>query len=77
MLSRHEHILHLTGIISVWSLAMVYRADGNIPLVDVLYRAIAYVPMCFGVKSLVSYDRDLHNLWCSQPTFSIPADHDY
>ncbi|EIM90617.1 UbiA prenyltransferase [Stereum hirsutum FP-91666 SS1] len=44
---------------TVWSLAMVYHANRNITFIDVLWRAIAYIPMCFGVKSLIMTVDDL------------------
>ncbi|KAJ7851123.1 hypothetical protein B0H14DRAFT_831611 [Mycena olivaceomarginata] len=37
-----------------WSIAMVYRAQPELSGSEALLRAAVYVPLCFGVKSLVS-----------------------
>ncbi len=37
-----------------WSIAMAYRAQDHLSIADALVRAAIYVPLCFGVKSLVS-----------------------
>ncbi|KAJ6501146.1 UbiA prenyltransferase [Mycena vitilis] len=38
---------------TAWSIAMVYRAQSEIHASDALLRAIVYVPLCFGIKSLI------------------------
>ncbi|KAJ6544317.1 UbiA prenyltransferase [Mycena capillaripes] len=42
-----------------WSIAMVYRAQPELSAQDALFRAAVYVPLCFGVKSLIMTIDDL------------------
>ncbi|KAJ7916280.1 UbiA prenyltransferase, partial [Mycena leptocephala] len=44
---------------TAWSIAMVYRAQPEISASDALLRAIIYVPLCFGIKSLIMTIDDL------------------
>ncbi|KAK7053742.1 mitochondrial 4-hydroxybenzoate polyprenyltransferase [Favolaschia claudopus] len=44
---------------TAWSIAMVYRAQSDIKALDVLIRALIYVPLCFGIKSLIMTIDDL------------------
>ncbi|KAJ6473149.1 UbiA prenyltransferase [Mycena sanguinolenta] len=44
---------------TAWSIAMVYRAQPEISASNALLRAIAYVPLCFGIKSLIMTIDDL------------------
>ncbi|KAJ6482074.1 UbiA prenyltransferase [Mycena vitilis] len=44
---------------TAWSIAMVYRAQSEISASDALLRAIVYVPLCFGIKSLIMTVDDL------------------
>ncbi|KAJ7629444.1 hypothetical protein DFH06DRAFT_1441434 [Mycena polygramma] len=44
---------------TAWSIAMVYRAQSEISGSDALLRAIVYVPLCFGIKSLIMTVDDL------------------
>ncbi|KAJ7618514.1 UbiA prenyltransferase [Roridomyces roridus] len=38
---------------TAWSIAMVYHAQPEIRATDALLRALVYVPLCFGIKSLI------------------------
>ncbi|KAF7319436.1 hypothetical protein HMN09_00282100 [Mycena chlorophos] len=38
---------------TAWSIAMSFRAQPDLPLLTALLRAATYVPLCFGVKSLI------------------------
>ncbi|KAF4597056.1 hypothetical protein EYR40_007506 [Pleurotus pulmonarius] len=38
---------------TAWSIAMAYRAQDHLSIADALVRAAIYVPLCFGVKSLI------------------------
>ena len=40
---------------SAWSIAMAYHAQTEIIAIDALTHAARYVPLCFGIKSLVSW----------------------
>ncbi|KAJ7933636.1 UbiA prenyltransferase [Mycena leptocephala] len=42
-----------------WSIAMVYRAQPELSGYEALVRAAVYVPLCFGVKSLIMTIDDL------------------
>ncbi|KAJ7740582.1 UbiA prenyltransferase [Mycena metata] len=44
---------------TAWSIAMVYRAQPELSATDALIRAAVYVPLCFGVKSLIMTIDDL------------------
>ncbi|KAJ6615459.1 UbiA prenyltransferase [Mycena sp. CBHHK59/15] len=44
---------------TAWSIAMVYRAQPEISATDALLRATIYVPLCFGIKSLIMTIDDL------------------
>ncbi|KAJ7499861.1 UbiA prenyltransferase [Mycena latifolia] len=44
---------------TAWSIAMVYRAQPELSAYDALRRAAVYVPLCFGVKSLIMTIDDL------------------
>ncbi|KAJ7430193.1 hypothetical protein B0H11DRAFT_2397317 [Mycena galericulata] len=44
---------------TAWSIAMVYRAQPDLSAQDALLRAALYVPLCFGVKSLIMLIDDL------------------
>ncbi|KAJ7874019.1 hypothetical protein B0H14DRAFT_2569432 [Mycena olivaceomarginata] len=44
---------------SGWSIAMVYRAQPELSGYEALVRAAVYVPLCFGVKSLIMTIDDL------------------
>ncbi|KAJ7487794.1 UbiA prenyltransferase [Mycena latifolia] len=44
---------------TAWSIAMVYRAQPEMSAYDALLRAAGYVPLCFGVKSLIMTIDDL------------------
>lgn len=46
--SAHPHLF------SAWSIAMVYHAQTEVTAIAALTRAALYVPLCFGIKSLVS-----------------------
>lgn len=46
-----------------WSIAMVYRAHADLSWVDAVSRAVMYIFLCFGIKSLV----------CTPHSFYIPA----
>lgn len=51
-----------------WSIAMVYRAQAELSWVDAVSRAAIYIPLCFGIKSLVSTH---HSFW---PTAMLNLD---
>ncbi|KAF9500005.1 UbiA prenyltransferase [Pleurotus eryngii] len=38
---------------TAWSIAMAYHAQEHLSIADALVRAAIYVPLCFGVKSLI------------------------
>lgn len=38
---------------TAWSIAMVYHAQQQLSAVDIMSRLAAYVPLCFGIKSLI------------------------
>ncbi|KAJ7166047.1 UbiA prenyltransferase [Mycena filopes] len=44
---------------TAWSIAMVYHAQTQISAVDAVIRAVIYVPLCFGIKSLIMTIDDL------------------
>ncbi|KAJ7165649.1 UbiA prenyltransferase [Mycena crocata] len=44
---------------TAWSIAMVYRAEAQISATDALLRAGVYIPLCFGIKSLIMTIDDL------------------
>ncbi|KAF8880787.1 UbiA prenyltransferase [Infundibulicybe gibba] len=44
---------------TAWSIAMVYHAQPELPALTALSRAAAYVPLCFGIKSLIMTIDDL------------------
>ncbi|KAJ7683538.1 UbiA prenyltransferase [Mycena rosella] len=44
---------------TAWSIAMVYRAQPEISAAQALLRAMVYVPLCFGIKSLIMTIDDL------------------
>jgi len=44
---------------TAWSIAMAYKADPEISATTALLRAAFYVPLCFGVKSLIMTIDDL------------------
>ncbi|KAJ7740589.1 UbiA prenyltransferase [Mycena metata] len=44
---------------TAWSIAMVYHAQSEISALDAILRAIIYVPLCFGIKSLIMTIDDL------------------
>ncbi|KAJ6579623.1 UbiA prenyltransferase [Mycena vulgaris] len=44
---------------TAWSIAMVYRAQPDLSAQDALLCAAVYVPLCFGVKSLIMTIDDL------------------
>ncbi|KAK1231923.1 hypothetical protein PQX77_004942 [Marasmius sp. AFHP31] len=49
----------LTWLPTAWSIAMAYHAHSEILGKDALYAALLYLPLCMGIKSLVSIDIDL------------------
>ncbi|KAF8173888.1 UbiA prenyltransferase [Mycena galopus ATCC 62051] len=51
--------LYIPVLTPAWSIAMVYRAQSEISASTALLRAIAYVPLCFGIKSLIMTIDDL------------------
>ncbi|KAJ6610484.1 UbiA prenyltransferase [Mycena sp. CBHHK59/15] len=44
---------------TAWSIAMAYRTKPEISGADALFRAFIYVPLCFGIKSLIMTIDDL------------------
>ncbi|CAK5278173.1 unnamed protein product [Mycena citricolor] len=44
---------------TAWSIAMALKAQPELPLRDAAARAVLYVPLCFGVKSLIMTVDDL------------------
>ncbi|KAJ6579625.1 UbiA prenyltransferase [Mycena vulgaris] len=44
---------------TAWSIAMAYRAQAEISASQALFRAMVYVPLCFGIKSLIMTIDDL------------------
>ncbi|KAJ7476863.1 UbiA prenyltransferase [Mycena galericulata] len=49
----HNNIGFWVVWLPAWSIAMVYRAQPEISASEAVLRAIVYVPLCFGVKSLI------------------------
>ncbi|KAJ7196937.1 UbiA prenyltransferase [Mycena pura] len=48
-----------TGFSRSWSIAMAYRAQPAISAEDAILCALVYVPLCFGIKSLIMTIDDL------------------
>ncbi|KAJ7921033.1 hypothetical protein B0H13DRAFT_1867040 [Mycena leptocephala] len=51
--------IHSGFLLASWSIAMVYRAQPELSGYEALVRAAVYVPLCFGVKSLIMTIDDL------------------
>jgi 4-hydroxybenzoate polyprenyl transferase len=49
----------IVWIPTVWSLMMAYHAQPAMPIIVPLYRALFYVPLCFGIKSIMMTIDDL------------------
>lgn len=70
-----------TSLNIAWSIAMAYHAQEHLSIADALVRAAIYVPLCFGVKSLVSgrppSDMPVTNRYCGYQIMTIDDILDY